>query len=541
MRGAEDPLERRPVLGRALLEQAEDRAAVVVHHDDREVRAGLARPDHQPVRVVQEGQVAEQRVRRAGGGEGGADRGRHGPVDAGHAAVGQHGHAGSRAGQEQVADRLGRPADDAAPPAGTASISVAATPGSDSPAWSSRPSTLARAAPRRPPARPAQPPRRHRMPRLRPPAAAGAAVGTAGRTRVGAVGRVGPGRAGGDDVERGGREQPGDRAAERRPADGQHPVRPVRGREPAAQQQVAAGQHARTGREPRARLGHDRPAAGLGQRDRRRGRRGRRVPEHHDRTGRQVVGDRPRRRRRHDLGPRPAAGPPGQRLRPALAAGRPAPAAPAAPGSACTGPGRRASAPAPAATARQTAERQYAFCPARVSGAPSSTNRAHRTPNRPSWSTVWFAPTPRSSGGRSAVSASSGTPACAASSTAGCRFAAAVPDVVTTAAGRPDAFASPSARNPADRSSIRTCSRSRPAASAACSANASGADREPGASTASRTPHRTSSSTSTRASAVDGFTARSRPAGRGSAAAGPPTRPAGPAARPARPAGPGPG
>src|SRR5207248_2624925 len=54
-------------------------------------------------------------------------------------------------------------------------------------------------------------------------------------------------------------------------------------------------------------------------------------------------------------------------------------------------------------------------------------------------------PIPRSSGGRSAVRSTSGTAASSASATAGCRFAAAVPDVQSTATGRWVACAAPSA------------------------------------------------------------------------------------------------
>src|ERR1700739_1083238 len=53
---------------------------------------------------------------------------------------------------------------------------------------------------------------------------------------------------------------------------------------------------------------------------------------------------------------------------------------------------------------------------------------------------------------------------------------------------------------------MRTCSRTRPVASASRSANANGALREPGHSTTPRTPPRINSSTTTRACAVDGFT-----------------------------------
>src|SRR6185312_1815482 len=53
---------------------------------------------------------------------------------------------------------------------------------------------------------------------------------------------------------------------------------------------------------------------------------------------------------------------------------------------------------------------------------------------------------------------------------------------------------------------MRTCSRTRPVRSASCNAKASGAFREPGQSTTSRTPPRISSSTTTRACVVEGFT-----------------------------------
>jgi hypothetical protein len=116
-----------------------------------------------------------------------------------------------------------------------------------------------------------------------------------------------------------------------------------------------------------------------------------------------------------------------------------------------------------------------------------------------SWSIVCPAPISRSSGGRSAVSTSSGTAASSASQTAGWRFAAAVPEVHSTATGVPLACAAPRAKNPADRSSTITLvsipgSRHR--------ASASGVEREPGERTASRTPQRASSSTIAEASAV---------------------------------------
>src|SRR5262249_58902837 len=88
------------------------------------------------------------------------------------------------------------------------------------------------------------------------------------------------------------------------------------------------------------------------------------------------------------------------------------------------------------------------------------------------------------------------------------RGPAAVPGVRSTAAGDPLALARPSAQNAALRSSIRTLSRRSPACARRWNSIASGALRDPGASTTSFSPHLISSSTSVAASAVDGFTAR---------------------------------
>ena len=106
---------------------------------------------------------------------------------------------------------------------------------------------------------------------------------------------------------------------------------------------------------------------------------------------------------------------------------------------------------------------------------------------------VWGAPTPWSSGGRSAVSTRSGTKAWDASATQACSSAAAVPLVTTIATGSRVARARPSAKNPALRSSIRTCTRS---SWRAAHARASGVEREPGQSTTSRSPSRIHSSNS---------------------------------------------
>src|SRR4051795_1141938 len=105
------------------------------------------------------------------------------------------------------------------------------------------------------------------------------------------------------------------------------------------------------------------------------------------------------------------------------------------------------------------------------------------------------APTSRSSAGRSAVSTSSGTPASSASTTAGRKLPAAVPDVEVITAGSPVALAMPSAKNAAQRSSTCECTVRRPSRT---SASTSGGEREPGDVHAWRTPLRTSSSTSAR-------------------------------------------
>lgn len=96
-------------------------------------------------------------------------------------------------------------------------------------------------------------------------------------------------------------------------------------------------------------------------------------------------------------------------------------------------------------------------------------------------------------GGRSAVSTINGTRASWASTTAGSRLAAAVPEVQVTATGRPEAFAMPRAMKPAARSSIIDTTSSR---SSAARVKAIGALRDPGEVTAWRIPQRANSSTS---------------------------------------------
>ena len=135
----------------------------------------------------------------------------------------------------------------------------------------------------------------------------------------------------------------------------------------------------------------------------------------------------------------------------------------------CTGPGPGCGTGSPSASrpsAASTASRARAAAASASPGAPSgaATSRSSRTApaKMPGCMVVWFERMPRSSAGRSAEQMMSGTPEWCASSTAGCRFATAVPDVVTTTAGRPDSIAVPSARNAAPRSSMRTCRRIAP-------------------------------------------------------------------------------
>ena len=77
--------------------------------------------------------------------------------------------------------------------------------------------------------------------------------------------------------------------------------------------------------------------------------------------------------------------------------------------------------------------------------------------------------------------------------TAGRSSAAAVPLVHATIAGRPVAFAAPSARKPPDRSSSCTCTCTR---GSRARARASGVERDPGDSAACDTPPSTSPATS---------------------------------------------
>ena len=106
-----------------------------------------------------------------------------------------------------------------------------------------------------------------------------------------------------------------------------------------------------------------------------------------------------------------------------------------------------------------------------------------------SWFTLWLAPHPLSRSGRSALSSNRGMAPWSASTQAGNSWATADPEVVITAAGTPVARASPRAKKAAERSSRAVCRRSRRCWSRPA-ANASGAERLPGHSTACPRPAR---------------------------------------------------
>jgi len=106
VRRTEDALEVRGVRRIALLQGGEDAAAVVVDHHDPQVRPSLVRADDEPVRVVQEGEITDQRVRRSRVRERGADRGRDRAVDTGQTAVGDGPDRYDRR-EVEIADRVG--------------------------------------------------------------------------------------------------------------------------------------------------------------------------------------------------------------------------------------------------------------------------------------------------------------------------------------------------------------------------------------------------------------------------------------------------
>ena len=371
VRRAEHPLERPGVLRRALLQQPEDPAAAVVEHDDRQVRARLVRADHEAGGVVQQRQVAEQRVRRSVVGQRRADRRRHRAVDPRDPPVGQHRDVGPRRRRERdVADRVRRADDEqraagqrlhqarasrrppgAAGSSSAASSALAAAASASSQLAVQSPATGAIAA---------RPPTARTVPATSgqrgPPASARAYTATSGSASSRWTGRCRVGRPGHDHLRRPQlvrerAEQPRTGAQTRRPTPPTRVRRPPAGptREPAAGAPAPATTSVGA-------AGSSGSGADLD------------LPTRHG-------------------GPRPPAGPTVGRL----------PGVGGTSGSAkgrftCTGPG---GVPSAAATARSTAARHDAVLPLphRAATAGLSASRT-ASPKIPGWTIVWFAPVP---------------------------------------------------------------------------------------------------------------------------------------------------
>ena len=225
----------------ALLEHREDRAAVVVDDDDRQVGARLVGAEHERVRVVQERHVADQRERprRRGLPRAAPIGGRDGAVDARQPAVGDDlapaADVVARHHQVEVAQRARR-ADDEEP----AGRQRAGHGPGDVVRREARPRR--RAARRAEPERPTRRPRATRRARRgrRPPRRSGAR--RRGRPRT--AGRPRRPSAGTDQTSTSARdEKPGHGARERGVADHHDPLDALPG--PAVEQQAIATQRVR--------------------------------------------------------------------------------------------------------------------------------------------------------------------------------------------------------------------------------------------------------------------------------------------------------
>ena len=265
------------MLGRPLLERGEDRAAVVVDDHDGQVGPRLARPDHQPVAVVQEGDVAEQRQRPGAvrPAEGRADGGRHRcrrcrrargwPPPCGGPPRGYGATIRSRSRTGLEAPTKSRP------PGGTAALTAPATCcGVSRPRAASSPSSRRRdvgvaALPL------VEPGPSSRSARISVGLLAGEPPAARPRSRPGPrpggrVPRVGPaGRAAdGDDLEVVAGQQPGHRPRQRRvPED--HDLLDPAGELVVAEQQPVGADHVVAGARAAGGLGEQRPAGPLGE------------------------------------------------------------------------------------------------------------------------------------------------------------------------------------------------------------------------------------------------------------------------------------
>ena len=442
MRRAEQPLVARRRARGALLERGEDRAAVVVDDHDRQVRARLVGPEHQAGGVVQERHVAHQGERRGCCAAGRARRRsrsrrcrrcRPGP--------GWRAPSGARRRRSAAPSGRGRGPGSrrrrrAGRRAGRARLTAPATWYGVRPACvgqhaSSRAGPSASAACHRR-ARPGRRARRRRRRR------------TTGSTAYGPV-RPAP---------RGRRPRHLDVVAAEQPAapgatasGGRRPPPARSGRPSSVVEQQPVGAHrVGPGARPAGRLGEQRPA-GCSASDRgRAGPRRRRRPRPCAGRGAELaVGARGHRDGRADVARRSTR--PGRDRR-RQRSGR-APAGRRAGTLRCTGP--------PGA---ERGDRSVAVADV------GRRRRSRPRPKMPTWSVVWLAPVPRSRAGRSAVTTTSGD-----AGVGGLEHRRV--QVGDGGAGGADhrgratpTLVSPSARNPAVRSSMRVCSRSSPAAAA---------------------------------------------------------------------------
>ena len=107
-RRTEQSLEGAHVSRFALLQSGEDAATVVVGHHEPEIRPRLFRSDHQAGRVMQRGQITEQRMGRALQSKRNAGGGRDTPVNPGKSAIGVDRWSRGVDGREvEITDRAG--------------------------------------------------------------------------------------------------------------------------------------------------------------------------------------------------------------------------------------------------------------------------------------------------------------------------------------------------------------------------------------------------------------------------------------------------
>ena len=255
-----------------LREEREDAAAVVVDHDERRVDAASAAPSSPLLSCRKQRSPSSATVghRRVAGRD--AERGRHEPVDAVDAPVGEERARPSRGAAKLSTSRTGMlDATTSVAPSGTARDDVAGDATLERLVQPSSRSSSARDAPCPRPAatRRAMPGRAPRPARV---TSASAASSSSGIGHDPAARRV---RAGSSHASSGSTTTCGTSRSShcsdlvrRRRAEAQHDVGPVRVGEPRVAQQRVVGRHrARHRAEVRQRVGEHRPAGGLGERE----------------------------------------------------------------------------------------------------------------------------------------------------------------------------------------------------------------------------------------------------------------------------------